>query len=98
MPTSIPCGQGCGPAALAAATTKARDWQLSLHVERLALEDQRGGGRNDAPRAARAIAERRRDDQRALATDRHRGNALVPAGNHPLLADRKLERLAAVDR
>src|SRR5258707_83071 len=98
MPTSIPCGQGCGPAALTAATTKARDLQLSLHVEQLDFEDQRGVGRNDAARAARAIAERRRDDQRALAADLHRGNALVPAGNHPLLADRKLERHAAVDR
>src|SRR3954447_14398493 len=90
-----PFARQAGP--MTPATEKAGTRKLSLHVEQFDLEDQSGVGRNDAARTARAIAEGRRDDQGALAADLHRGNALVPAGNDPLLADRKLEWLAAVD-
>src|SRR6476659_1730536 len=48
-------------------------------------------------RAARAIAERGRNDQRALAADLHGGDTLVPALDDAALADRKIERLVAVD-
>src|SRR6516162_10913141 len=69
----------------------------ALHVEQLDVEDQRRVRRNDAAGAACAVAERGRNDQRALAADLHGGNALVPAGDHAVLADRKLERLIAID-
>ena len=67
-----------------------------LHRQQFDVEHQRGIRRNDAAGAARAIAEFRWNDQRALAADFHRADALVPAGDHPALADRKLERLVAV--
>ena len=60
------------------------------------IEHQRGVGRNDAAGTARAISERRRNNQRALAADFHGSNTLIPAGNHLALADRKFERLIAV--
>src|SRR4051812_22730332 len=81
-----------------AAKTLPATSRLPFYVKQFDFEDQRGVGRNDAARAARPIAERRRDDQCALAADLHRGNAFVPAGNDPFLADRKFERLATVDR
>src|SRR5512147_2374030 len=40
----------------------------------------------------------RGDDELALAADLHRDHALVPALDDAPLADRKLERCAAVDR
>ncbi len=49
-----------------------------------------------APRCA--IAERGRDDQRALAADLHGGDAFVPALDDAAAADRKFERIVAVDR
>ena len=67
-------------------------------AEQFDVEDQRRVRRNDAAGAARAIAELGRDDQRALAADLHGGDAFVPAGDDLVLADRKLERLAAIDR
>src|SRR5436190_13740730 len=70
----------------------------ALHVEQLDVEHQRGVGRDHATGAARAIAERGRNDEGALAADLHGGDALVPAGNDPARADRELERLAAIDR
>ena len=48
-------------------------------------------------RAARAVAKRRGDDQRALAADLHRHHALIPALDHLADADRERERLPAVD-
>src|ERR1700722_6678988 len=71
---------------------------LALHAEQFDIEDQRRVRRDDAAGAAGAVAERRRNDQRALAADLHRGDALVPPGDHLPAADRKLERLTAVDR
>src|SRR5579871_6635297 len=62
------------------------------------VEQQRRVRRNDAAGAARAIAERRRDDQRALAANLHGGDALVPAADHVAGADREREWLVAVDR
>src|SRR6516225_11743810 len=68
-----------------------------LHAQELHVEQQRRIRRDHTARSARAVAERRRDDQRALAADLHAGNALIPPGDHPALADRKLERLVAID-
>jgi hypothetical protein len=39
----------------------------------------------------------RRNDERALAADLHGGDAFVPPGDHLALADRKFERLVAID-
>ena len=61
----------------------------ALHAEQFDFEDQRGIRRNDAAGAAGAIAECRRNNQRALAADFHGGDAFVPAGNDLMLADRK---------
>src|SRR6185369_4196421 len=60
-------------------------------------EHQRRIRRDHAARAARAIAERGRDDQRALAADLHGSDTFVPALDDAALADRKIERLVAVD-
>src|SRR6185312_336745 len=68
-----------------------------LHGKQFDVEDQRSVRRDHAAGTARAITQRRRDDQRALAADFHGGDALVPSGDHAMLADRKLERLVAVD-
>src|SRR5215472_13608631 len=70
----------------------------ALHVEQLDLEDQRRVGRDDAAGATRAVAELWRDDERALAADLHRGDPFVPAGDDLMLAERKLERLPAIER
>src|SRR5580704_7807067 len=70
----------------------------SLHLEQFDVEDQRGVGRDDAAGAARPVAELGRDDQGALAADLHAGDALVPAGDDLMPAERELERLAAVER
>src|ERR1700716_735507 len=48
--------------------------------------------------AAGAVAQRGWNDQGALAADFHGGDPFVPAGDHPALPDRKLERFIAVDR
>src|SRR6266700_1391793 len=71
---------------------------LALHVEQFDVEDQRGIRRDDAARAARAIAELGRDDEGALAADLHGGDALIPTADDLTLADGKLERLTAVER
>src|SRR5262249_36217817 len=67
-----------------------------LHRQQLDIEHQRRVRRNDAAGAARAVTERGWNDQRALATDLHGTDALVPAGDHLPLADLELERLVAV--
>src|SRR5438874_3951187 len=64
--------------------------------EQLHLEDQRRPRRNDAARAAVAVAEMRRDHELALATDTHRADAFVPSLDDTSLPDRKHERLAAI--
>src|ERR1700722_19012346 len=69
----------------------------ALHIEQFHVEDQRRIRRDDTARTARAIAELGWNDQRALAADLHRGHALVPAGNHFALSDRKLQRIVAID-
>src|SRR3954451_1419824 len=68
-----------------------------LHRQQFDVEHQRRVWRDDAACPARAVTERRRNDQRTLAADLHGGNAFVPPGDHPALPDRKLERLVAVD-
>src|SRR6476620_6062297 len=68
-----------------------------LHAEQFDIEHQGRVRRNDAARAAGAVAKRGRNDQGTLAADLHGGDALVPATDHPAAPDRKLERLVAVD-
>src|SRR5271169_3693671 len=76
----------------------ARPISLGLfHRQQFDVEHQRRVRRYDGAGAACTIAERGRDDQGTLAADLHGGDALVPTGDHPLLADRKLERFVAVD-
>src|SRR5580658_4085602 len=69
-----------------------------LHAEKIDVEDQRGSRRDDAAGAARAIAQVRRNDQRALAADMHGGDAFVPALDDLALADRERKRLVPVER
>src|SRR5262249_4804832 len=69
-----------------------------LHREQFDVEHQRRIRGDHAAGAARAVAERRRNDQRALAADLHAGDALVPALDDAPLADREFERLVAIDR
>src|SRR3978361_2178791 len=69
-----------------------------LRAEPLDVEDQRGARRDVVAGAARAIAQIRRDDQRALAADMHGGDALVPALDHLALAEGEGERLVPVER
>src|SRR5579863_2314435 len=70
----------------------------ALDLKQFDLEEQRCVWRDHAAGATSAVTQRGRNDQRALASDFHRGNAFVPAGDHPALSDRKFERLVAVDR
>jgi hypothetical protein len=51
-------------------------------AEELDLKDERGVGWNDSARAALAVAEGRRDHERALLAHLHRRYALVPALDH----------------
>src|SRR6185312_11496004 len=69
-----------------------------FHGQELDVEHQRRVRWDDAAGAGRAVAERGRDDQGALAADLHRSDALVPALDDAAAADRKLERLVAVMR
>jgi hypothetical protein len=69
-----------------------------LHAEQIDIEDQHGARRNDATGAARAIAQVRRNDQRALAADMHSGEAFIPALDDLALAEREGKRLAPVER
>src|SRR5947209_6561591 len=66
--------------------------------QQLHLEDQRGAGWNHAAGALLPVAEVRGDHELALAAHAHGADALVPALDDAALADRKLERLTAVDR
>src|SRR5262245_16004303 len=70
----------------------------TFDAEQFDLEDQRRVRRDHPADPARAVAEIGRDDEGALAADLHRGNAFVPARDDLPSADRKLERLAAVER
>src|SRR5258708_37592454 len=72
-------------------------YALSLNRQKPDIEHQGRVRRDPAAGAACAIAQRGRNDQRALAADLHGSDALIPAGDHPVLSDRKLERLVAID-
>src|SRR6185437_13102851 len=61
-------------------------------------EHERGVGRDDSAGAPGPISKCGRDDESALSADLHRRNAFVPPAYDPAFADRKFERLAAVDR
>src|SRR6202521_2250729 len=68
------------------------------HAEQIDVEHQRGARRDVAAGAARAIAQVRRNDQRALAADMHGGEAFVPALDDLALAEREGKRIAPVER
>src|SRR4051812_8703322 len=55
-------------------------------------------GADDPARAALAVGEVRRDRDAPAPADLHAGHALVPAADHLALAERELERVAAVPR
>src|SRR5208282_4860555 len=69
-----------------------------LHADQIDVENQRGAGRDVAAGAACAIAQVRRNDQRAFAADMHGGEAFVPALDDLALAEREGKRLATVER
>src|SRR5207302_552074 len=69
-----------------------------LYVQQLHVELERRVRRDRAREAARAVGEVRRDQQLAAAADLHARDALVPALDHPPLAERERERLPAVAR
>src|SRR4029453_7378252 len=69
-----------------------------LHGQQFDIEHQRRIRRNDAAGAACAIAEFRRNDQRALAPALHRAAPLTPPADNLPHADLEFERLVAVDR
>ena len=69
-----------------------------LDLEQLDVEDQRGVRRNHAAGAARAVAQSRRNHERALAAHLHAGNAFVPALDHAARAERERERGVAIAR
>src|SRR5688572_13967492 len=72
---------------------------MSADFEELDLEHERRVRRDEAAaRAARAVAEVRRDRELALAADLHAGDALVPTGDDLARADGERERLAAIER
>ena len=66
----------------------------SAHAEQLDLEQQRRARRDDARGAAIAVAEPRRDQQRALAAGLHAFEALVPAFDDGALAEGEGEGFA----
>src|SRR6478672_10481934 len=65
-------------------------------AQQLDLEHQRRVGRDHAAGAARAVAERRRDDEDAGAAFLHPLHAFVPATDHHAAAELELERVVAV--
>src|SRR5688572_33072857 len=69
-----------------------------LDLEELDLEHQRGVRRDHAAGAAGAVTHRRRNRQDACAADLHACDAFIPAGDHLLRAQRKVEWLIAVFR
>src|SRR6185503_19700597 len=68
----------------------------SVDAEQLDFENQRRVGRNHSARAARAVAERGRDGQAAIATDLHSLDAFVPTLDDFASAERKYERIVAI--
>src|SRR4051794_12955928 len=70
----------------------------SADAEQLDVEHQRRVRRDHTAGAAAAVAERRRNDERALAADLHAGDPLIPAGDHLAAAEHERERLVAIAR
>src|SRR5512144_2293673 len=70
----------------------------SANAQQLHLEDERGARRDDSTGSPVTVAQVRGDDQLPLAAHLHRDDALVPALDDAPLADRELERAAAVHR
>src|SRR4029078_12706788 len=67
-----------------------------FHLAQFDVEHERRIGRNHAARAASAIAQVGRDDQRALPANLHARHALVPTLDHAAPTQREVERLAGV--
>src|SRR5580693_1965045 len=68
----------------------------SADAQQLDLEHQVGVGRDQPARALLAVAQRRRNEELALAAHAHAGESLVPALDHRADAELELERRAAV--
>src|SRR5882762_1450223 len=66
------------------------------HAEQFDVENQRCIGRNHPSSPARAVAERRGDDESALAADLHSGDALIPTANHAASPQGEVKRLPAI--
>src|SRR4029450_11252285 len=71
---------------------------LLARRQQLHLEDQGRAGRDDAPGAPVAVAQRGRNDELPLPTHLHGAHALVPALDDLATPDGELERLAAIHR
>ncbi len=74
----------------------ARGQSSATDAEQFHVELQRGVRGDHAARAARAVAQGRGDDERALAADLHALHAFVPALDHHAGAEVELERGIAV--
>src|SRR5436305_13276360 len=74
------------------------DAKSLLDVEQLDLEREPRVRRDVRAGAARAVAQRRRDDQLALAADLHPHHPLVPPLDDGVAAEDEHERLAALAR
>src|ERR1700759_1871243 len=83
---------------LSARTDAASRAPTSLHFEQLDLEQERGVRRNDAARAARAVAELWRDQQRTRAANFHAGDAFIPTFEDTTRADGERERATTIPR
>src|SRR6185312_17234052 len=70
---------------------------VSVDLEQLDLEDQRGIGRDHVAGAALAVAEFRRNGQLAFAADLHAGDALIPTLDDPAGAQLEGERPFAIE-
>src|SRR5689334_11568073 len=69
-----------------------------LYSQHLDLKGEGGVRRYDASGSPGSIAQRRRNNEPALAADPHRADAFVPSLDHLTHADLELERLAVLVR
>src|SRR5262245_55952853 len=69
----------------------------SPEVHELHVEHERRIGRDDTARPAGAVPQLRRNDEPPLAALLHAHDTLIPARNHTAFAERKTERLVAIE-
>src|ERR1035437_217846 len=75
-----------------------RTYSILFHADEFDIEEQRRVRRDAGARAARAVAELGRNDERPRAADLHAGDALIPAPNHRAGAELERERLPVIAR